>query len=174
MKSNIKNLLSFLLLFVLLATTLCACKSTGVVPPITIETTTATTTKEVIRDTIFKIEKDSSYYKAYLECVNGKVVLKPNTKPIEKPGKHLEPPKVNINDNVLTVDCEAEAFKKFAQWKDVYTKEHKQIIQKIPYPVERELTWWQETQIILGRILLLIAALFAVRFVYKNMYLKTL
>ncbi|PXY44521.1 hypothetical protein [Flavobacterium hydrophilum] len=145
--------------FVVLATTLVACKSSSVVPPTTTETTTTTTTKEVVRDTVFEVLQDSSYYKAYLECINGKVAIKQDVKPILTPGKNLEPPKVNLKDNVLTVDCKAEAIKLFAQWKDVYTKEHKQITQKIPYPVEKELTWWQKTQMILGDIFLVIIGL---------------
>jgi hypothetical protein len=159
---KITQFLSLLFLFVLLATTLSSCKSAGVVPPATTDTTTAITTKEVIHDTIFQTEKDSSYYKAYLECVNGKVVLKEATEPIVKPGKYLEPPKVNLKDNILTVDCKAEAQKIFAQWKDTYTKEHQQIIKRIPYPVETPLSWWQKTEIILGRIFLGILVLLVV------------
>lgn len=168
MKSKFKNLLSFLFLFVLLATTLFACKSTGVVPPTTIKTTTETTTKEVVRDTIFKVEKDSSYYKAYLECVNGKVALKLDTEPIEKPGKHLKPPKVNLQDNVLIVNCESEAYRLFAQWKDIYIKEHRQTTQNTPYPVQREFTWWQKTQIILGRVFLVLLVIFIIAVVIRK------
>jgi hypothetical protein len=159
---KLKNLLSFLFLFCLLATTLVACKSSGVVPPTTTETTTSTTTETVVRDTVFAVQKDSSYYKAYLECINGKVVVKTTTEPIVKAGKHLEPPKVNIKDNVITVDCLSEAYKLFAQWKDVYIKEHKSEIKRIPYPVIQPLSWWQNTQIILGRIFLGILIVFAI------------
>lgn len=159
---KITHFLSLLFLFVLLATTLSSCKSAGVVPPATTDTTTEVTTKEVIHDTIFQTEKDSSYYKAYLECVNGKVVLKQATKPIVKPGKHLKPPKVNLKDNILTVNCKAEAQKLFAQWKDTYIKEHQQIIKRIPYAVEKPPSWWQKTQINLGRIFLGILVLIAI------------
>jgi hypothetical protein len=162
MKSKLKYILSALFLFILLVTTLSACKSSSVVPPATTQTTTTIITKEVVRDTAFNIPKDSSFYKLYLECLNGKVVLKQNTKPIATPGKHLEPPKVNLKDNVLTVDCKTEAFKLFAKWKDVYTKEHQQIIKKIPYPVPINLSWWQQTQIIFGRIFLTLIALFII------------
>jgi hypothetical protein len=167
MKSKFKNLLSFLLLFVLLATTLCACKSAGVVPPTIIETT-QTTTKEVIRDTVFQVEKDSSYYKAYVECVNGKAVLKTDKKTTSTPGKNLEPPKVSLEDNVLVVDCVYAANKLFAEWKDVYIREHRQIIKEIHYPVPQELSWWQKTQIILGRIFLTLLAILIILIVIKK------
>ncbi len=156
---KIAHFLSFLFLFVLLATTLSSCKSTSVVPPATTETTQTVTIKEVIRDTIFETQKDSSYYKAWLECKDGKVILTPNPSPKErgaaaKAGKYLKTPKVVVQDNILTVDCEAEAQKLYAQWKDTYIKENVQNIKKIPYPVEKTLTWWQKTQIILGRLFL--------------------
>lgn len=153
---KIPHPLSFLLFFVLLATTLSSCKSTSVVPPATTETTKTVTIKEVVRDTIFETKKDSSYYKAWLECKDGKVILSANNgfKPIGKKGNYLKLPKVDVQDNILTVNCEAEAQKLFAQWKDTYTQENTQTIKKIPYPVEKPLTWWQKTEIILGRFFL--------------------
>ncbi|MNF51769.1 hypothetical protein D3C85_112970 [compost metagenome] len=168
MKQSIVKSMLCVLFFVVLATTLVSCKSTSVVPPTTTEKTITTTIKEVIHDTIFQTEKDSSYYKAYLECVNGKVVITKDKKPVAKPGKHLEPPKVNLQDNILTIDCKAEAQKMFAKWKDVYIKEHQQDIQKIPYPVPLELSWWQYTQIILGRLFIVIAFLIGLVFAFKN------
>lgn len=165
---KLKNLLSFLFLFCLLVTTLVSCKSTGVVPPTTTETTNTTTKTEVVRDTTFEIPKDSSYYRAYLECVNGKIALKEKTLPLSIKGNYLKPPKVNIKDNILTVDCEAEAQKLFAQWKDVYIKEHQQIIQKIPYPVPAQFSWWEQTQIILGRIFIALVILLGLGFAFKN------
>lgn len=164
---KITNFLSFLFLFVLLATTLSSCKSASVVPPATTETTKTITIKEVVRDTVFKTEKDSSDYKAYLECVNGKVAVKQNTQPIIKSGKFLQPPKVSLKDNILIIDCKAEAQKLFAQWKDIYIKENAQIIKKIPYPVETPLSWWQNTEIILGRIFLGLILIFTILGVLK-------
>jgi len=164
---KITHFLSFLFLFVLLATTLSSCKSASVVPPATTETNDTITIKEVIRDTVFETKKDSSYYKAYLECVNGKVVVKQDTKPIIKSGKFLQPPKVSLKDNILTIDCKAEAQKLFAQWKDTYTKEHKSTIQRIPYPVEQPLSWFQKTEIILGRIFLGLILIFTIVGVLK-------
>jgi len=164
---KITHFLSFLFLFVLLATTLSSCKSTSVVPPATTETIKTVTIKEVIRDTVFEIKPDSSYYKAYLECVNGKVVVKQDAKPIIKSGKFLQPPKVSLKDNILTIDCEAEAQKLFYQWKDVYRENMKSVIQKIPYPVEKPLSWWQKTEIVLGRIFLGLIVIFTALGVLK-------
>ena len=171
---KLKLLFSFLFLFVVLATTLSSCKSASVVPPTTTETTKTITIKEVVRDTVFKTEKDSSYYKAYLDCVNGKVVIKSALTPkggiTTKAGSYLKPPKVVVHDNILTVDCNAEAQKLFAKWKDTYITENAQTIKQIPYPVETPLTWWQKTEIILGRIFLGLIVLFTTLGVLK--YLK--
>ncbi|GIZ10281.1 hypothetical protein [Flavobacterium sp. UMI-01] len=165
---NLKNLLSVLVLFCLLATTLSSCKSSSVVPPTTTETTTTTNVTTVIRDTVFEIQKDSSYYKAYVECINGKPVINQKEKVESKKGAYLQPPKVNLKDNILTVDCTAEAQKLFAQWKDVYIKENKSTIEKVPYPVPAEFSWWEKTQIILGRIFIGIAVLLGLGFAFKN------
>lgn len=157
----------FVLFFVVLATTLVACKSASVVPPTTTETITTKTVKEIIRDTIFLTKKDSSYYKAYIECVNGKpVISKPKME--TRKGNHLQPPKVDLKDNVLTINCFAEAQKLFYQWKDIYIKEHQQIIQKVPYPVPADLSWWQQIQIVLGRIFLFLAVLLGIGIAVKN------
>lgn len=165
---NLKNLLSVLFLFCLLVTTLSSCKSSSVVPPTTKETTTTTDVTTVVRDTAFEVPKDSSFYRAYIECVNGKPVISQKTKVESKKGAYLQPPKVNLKDNILTVDCTAEAQKLFAQWKDVYTKENKSTVEKVPYPVPANLSWWQNTQIILGRILIGLALLVGLGFAFKN------
>ncbi|AOW09516.1 hypothetical protein [Flavobacterium gilvum] len=154
--------------FVVLATTLVACKSTSVVPPTTTQTNSTVTVKEIIHDTVFEVKKDSSYYEAYLECVNGKVVINQPSKVKTKKGSYLKPPKVEIKDNMLKVDCEAEAQKLFAQWKETYINKVIEVIQKHPYIVEKELSWWQKTQIILGRIFLFIAFLLGLGFVLRN------
>ena len=156
------------LFFVVLATTLVACKGSSVVPSTTIDSTVTKTIKEVVRDTAFEIPKDSSYYKAYLDCINGKVVLKQNTVPVSKKGAYIEPPKVNLKDNILTVDCTAEAQILFAQWKDIYTTELQKTIKQVPYPVPAELSWWQKTEIILGRIFIGVLVLLGLGFAFKN------
>ena len=144
-----------MLFLFLLATTLVACKSTSVVLPTT--TTDSTTTKTVtvkIHDTVFRTEKDSSYYKAYLECVNGKVQFNKDRIPVQHSGKYLQAPKVSLKGQVIYVDCEARAQELFANWKDTYIATHQAVIKHEPYPVPLQLTWWQTTEIWLGRIFL--------------------
>ena len=156
---QIQHLLA-LVLFVLLSTAFTACKSTSAVLPT--KTTDSTTTKIVtteIHDTVFKTQKDSSYYKAYIECVNGKPVIIQKSKDESHKGKYVAVPKVNLTDSQLRVDCEVAAQEYFAKWKDTYIKEHKQITIRIPYPVETPLSWWQHTRIIAGNVFLSLLAL---------------
>lgn len=160
---QLKNILTALFLFALLATVLVACKSSSAVLPTTVPTPTIdTTTKKVVvvklHDTIFKTQKDSSFYKAYIECINGKPVINSSSVTSLK-GKNVNVPNVNLKDGQLNVDCQVEAQKLFAQWKDQYTSTHQQIIKKNPYPVQIPLTWWQATQIKLGKVFLLLLVL---------------
>lgn len=107
---------------------------------------------ETLHDTVFLIEADTSLYRAYLECLDGKVVIKEVIE--SKPGKNLEVPKAKIDGNILQVDCEARAHELFAQWKSKHTS--KTITKQVPVYIKTPLTFWQELQIWCGRIMLLI------------------
>lgn len=167
MKKNIKGLLSFLFLLVVLVGTFSACKSTNVPLPTNSQTNTKVDTKILLRDTIFKTEKDSSFYKAWLECQDGKVVISPKSKVETLKGRNLKPPKVKIKENYLTVDCEAEAQKLFAQWKDVYRLENKNTALTNTVLVEKKLTWWQKFQIWCGRVFMLLVLYWIIKLLLK-------
>lgn len=166
MKNSIKSTLRlFYFCFLFLAIgTLVSCKSKSVPLPEVTEVNTITK-KEIVRDTVFLTKKDSSYYSAWLECVNGKVQIK--GKPVSTPGKHLNPPKVEIKDNQLKVDCTAEAQRLFAQWKDTYTTNHKQTTLTKTVYVEKQLTWWQKFRIFCGSLFLIIGLSKLVLFLIK-------
>jgi hypothetical protein len=164
---KIKSLLSLLFLFVVLVGTLVGCKTASVLPPTIIEKTNTITKKEVIHDTVFETKKDSSYYKAWLECQDGKVVIKGKSQKAK--GKYLEPPRVIIKDNYIKVDCYSESQKLFAKWKDTYIKEHNQTTITITntVEVERKLTWWQKLQIWAGGIFLTLLLLIIIASVLR-------
>jgi hypothetical protein len=167
MKKNIKGLLSFLFLLVVLVGTFSACKSTSVPLPTNSQTNTEVDTKILLRDTIFKTQKDSSYYRAWLECQEGKVVISQKGKVETIKGRNLKPPKVQIKENYLTVDCEAEAQKLLAQWKDVYRLEKQTTTLTNTVLVEKELTWWQKFQIWCGRVFMLLVLYWIIKLVLK-------
>lgn len=79
--------------------------------------------KEIVRDTIFKIEKDSAFYKAYIDCKDGVPKL---VNPQSKGGKNLQPPQVDLDKNGnLTIQVQTLAQELFKQWKEKHIKETK-------------------------------------------------
>jgi len=129
--------------------------SCGSTKPVVVknDTTTIKTITETVHDTIFKIEKDSSYYQALLDCQDGKVVVKNVTQ--SEPGRNLKSPKVRIENNKLEVDCEARAQELFAQWKSTHETELVFDTKQVPFTTNH-LTWWQETKIRLFWLFLII------------------
>jgi hypothetical protein len=162
MKFKQTIILAFLLLFIAVS-----CKSTKPVLPSNTNTVKTITITQVLRDTIFKVEKDSSYYKAWLKCQDNKIVIVKEKKSPTTASKLLQPPSVSIVDNVLQVDCEARAQELFFQWQEKFKEEVTQTEIRTPYPVERNLTWFQSLCIILGKGFLIIIAGSIILFILK-------
>lgn len=155
---NLKALCCFVL-FAILA----SCGSSK--PPIVTEKETIKTITETVRDTIFKIEKDSSYYNALLECQNGKVVIKQVVS--AESGRTLKSPKVRVENNQLLVDCEARAQELLAHYLD--TKEI--VVQTNTVTVEvNKLNFWQKQQIYLFRIIVIAGLLIGIGFYIKSKF----
>lgn len=150
MKNIIKGCFVFVLTIILVS-----CNSTK---PVVVknDTTTTKTITETVHDTIFKIEKDSSYYQALLDCQDGKVVVKNVTQ--SEPGRNLKSPKVRIENNKLEVDCEARAQELFAQWKSTHETDAIIITKEVPVETNH-LTWWQQTKIKLFWLFLIILSI---------------
>lgn len=122
------------------------------------------TITETLHDTVFKIAKDSSSYNALLDCINGKVILK-NVIQAE-PGRTLKSPRVRLDNNKLSVDCDLKEQELYAFWKSKQVKD----VQEKTITVTKfvnYLTFWQKVQIWLGRILLIALVFLLLRFVYK-------
>ena len=111
------------------------------------------TITETLHDTVFKIAKDSSSYNALLDCINGKVVLK-NVIQAE-PGRTLKSPRVRLDNNKISVDCELKEQELYAFWKSQQVKEV-EIKTVRTTEFTNVLTFWQKVQIWLGRIFLLV------------------
>jgi hypothetical protein len=123
------------------------------------------TITEMLHDTVFKIAKDSSSYNALLDCINGKVILK-NVIQAE-PGRTLKSPRVRLDNNKLSVDCNLKEQKLYAFWKSKQVKDIQEKTITITKFVNH-LTFWQKVQIWIGRLLVIALLLLTARFVYKN------
>jgi len=160
---KILNLISCLLLCLGL---LAGCKSKVNIPQSTIETTKDINVQNIQRDTVFKTLADSSYYEAWLKCVNGKVVVVDASTKASKNGK-LQNPKVNIKNNKITVGCQLEEQKLFAKWNEQHKTETITNTLRIPYPVPAEFTSWQSFQLWCGRIFLALMLLVLIGWIVK-------
>lgn len=133
-------------------------------PAATESKTHTITVTETVHDTVFRIEKDSSSYKALLACQNGKVVV---TNVIQaEPGRSLKSPRVRIDNNKLYVDCETRARELYAFWKSKQVKEVEIKTIRITKYIN-QLTFWQKLQIWLGRIFLVVMVYYIIKIVYK-------
>lgn len=150
----------YLVCCVVLVVSLAGCKSSAsVLPPTTIETTKTITETITVRDTVLVTKPDTSYYEAYIECVNGKAVLKPSK---ETKGNYLKAPAVKLTDNKLEVDCKAEAQELFLSWKEKYIKENATTKTTVPVAVKLPLTSLEIFQIYCGRLFLFLFLAFIV------------
>lgn len=136
--------------------------SCGSRKPLQPETITDTRfVKQIIRDTVLKVQADSTYYNAWIECVNGKPVLR-EPKPAksqeqsnqnQNPEKALQKPKVVLDENgKLTVECRKEMEQVKAQLTDYYEsrlKEHSK-----PVYIEKPFTWYYKILMWAGGIFL--------------------
>jgi len=162
MMNHLKRLV-FLFFSVLV---LVSCKSPK--PVLSEEKTKTITIKETVHDTVFKIQKDSSSFKALLECQNGKVVVKNVTQ--AEPGRTLKSPKVRLENNKLNVDCELKEQELYARWKS-QQKNETEVKTINTTKFVNYLTFWQKVQIWLGRIFLVVLVYYVLRFVRRFYHL---
>lgn len=141
---------------------------------------------ETVKDTVLVVKKDSSYYKAYIDCVNGKPVLvqsqkqitdyntknpdqKANT-PKSVAGRTMKSPAVNLENGLLSVDCTKEAEKLFITWKEKYIQES--LITSKPIYIDKPLTNFEQVKMTLGSVvvwlLVVLVVVFGLRFLISK------
>lgn len=138
---------------------LVACKTKQPLEPVTIEKVKTIT--KIERDTIIRTEADSSYYFAYVDCVDGKPILREPKKnpaaPKSKAGKNLQIPNVKLTGNQLEVDCVKEAQDLFLKWQETYISENTKT--SIPVYIEKPFKWYHKTLMWIGGIFLALSAI---------------
>lgn len=174
-----KNILTFIFSFFLMGNLflLSSCKS-KYLPEIKEITKTIET---IQRDTILTTKVDSTFYEAYINCVNGEPVLvepkfeKQETRDKKQDGKlHLN---VKLRDGKLQVDCKKEAEKLFFSWKEQYRKEViKMLEQQKPQVIVKPLTKFQKVKIWIGNAVIwligLVSVAYFIRFIIRKYFLK--
>lgn len=145
------------------ASLLTSCKPRSLPSEKEVVTITKTIT-EVKRDTIVKVESDSSFYEAFIECQNGKPILlhrsnfgNENDSYKITAGKNLQPPTVNLSDaGKLKISCQYLANQLKVTLKEKQILESKLSEKTITPPleyIEKQLSWWQKLWLTLGKIL---------------------
>ncbi len=131
--------------------------------------------KEIVRDTIFKIEKDSAFYKAYIDCKDGVPIL--TSPPTPKGGAKgiIKPLQVDLDKNGnLTIKAETIAQELFHKWKEKYIKENvpKPIyVDKIVYK-DTPFTWYHKALMYIGGISLFVVGISLLFTFFKPKFLR--
>lgn len=114
---------------------------------------------ETLRDTVVRIEADSSLLRALVECDSlGQAHLRELAE--YRAGNRLPPPKVSIRDNVLTATASVDSMAIYLTLKDRFTESTKIEREVVTQTVEvNRLTWWQTLWMRAGQILTAAAAL---------------
>ena len=130
-----------------------SCGSRKPAEPLIIENTKTLEKEVVVRDTIVLTPKDSVRTIVKIDCPEGG---KPKIQTLVqgKKGKILQPPKLTLQGNQLTIDCKAEAEKLALKLYDKYVKEHetKTNVQYIEKPFE----WYHSALMYFGGLSLLL------------------
>lgn len=124
------------------------------------------TVTEVRRDTVVKVKSDSSYYSAWIDCVNGKPIINTDKTTEIKAGAYMKAPSVKIkNDGQLSVNCESlEQQLKFEITERQILEERlkEKIIVPAPKIIKEKipLTFWQELWIRMGKLSAIICLIY--------------
>ncbi len=139
-------------LIVTIALFMTSCKAKKEVNRITIVRTEKVL--ETVRDTVVNVQADSASIKALLECDSvGNVLLKRIAE--YEAGKHVNPPKLDIRDNVLTAKVKVDSF-------GIYMTFLERYVERTDFTESREkeivyvnrLTGWQKFRVRLGDCML--------------------
>lgn len=130
-----------------------SCGSRKPAEPLIIENTKTLEKEVVVRDTIVLTPKDSVRTIVKIDCPEGG---KPKIQTLVqgKKGKVLQPPKLTLQGNQLTIDCKAEAEKLALKLYDKYVKEH-ETKTNVQY-IEKPFKWYHSALMYFGGLSLLL------------------
>ena len=117
------------------------------------------------RDTTIYEEPDKAWLKGWLECDSaGQVLLRELE--IER-GRNITPHIKIVNDTIY-VECKTDSLELLLKLRDQMIMELQQSKTIETVEVEKQLTWWQETQIKMGRLFLIVITVLLIITVIKQ------
>ena len=158
MKTKILTALSICFVFVLMVSCISRKPERQTLPePIVIENIKTVEKETIVRDTIFRTEKDSALYEAYIKCRDGKATL---TKPLSQKGENKGKifANVSITDNRLTLKVEKPPEELRTKIIEKQTKETqpKMVYVEKPIYIEKPFAWYHKALMWVGGIFILI------------------
>lgn len=117
------------------------------------------------RDTTIYEQPDIAWLKGWLECDSvGQVLLRELE--IER-GRNITPQIKIVNDTIY-VECKTDSLERLLKIRDLEIKMLKEMQTEVVVEVEKELSWWETTQMKMGRLFLIVIAVLVIITVIKQ------
>lgn len=117
------------------------------------------------RDTTIYEQPDIAWLKGWLECDSvGQVLLRELE--IER-GRNITPHIKIVNDTIY-VECKTDSLSRLLKIRDLEIKMLKEMQTEVVVEVEKELSWWETTQMKMGRLFLMVIAVLVIITVIKQ------
>lgn len=117
------------------------------------------------RDTTIYEQPDIAWLKGWLECDSvGQVLLRELE--IER-GRNITPHIKIVNDTIY-VECRTDSLERLLKIRDLEIKMLKEMQTEFIVEVEKELSWWETTQMKMGRLFLIVIAVLVIITVIKQ------
>lgn len=137
---------------ILIALLLASCRTPRVITAESRQTQTdSIVIRETIRDTTVIVEADSSMISALVECDSmGRAYIRQLT--AYRSGERLQPPKITIEDNILTATATADSLNIKIQLLERQIESHKAKSEvRVEFVEVNRPTWWQQLWIKIGK-----------------------
>lgn len=131
----------------------------------TIQTSDSIRIIERWRDTTIYEQPDKAWLKGWLECDSvGQVLLRELE--IER-GRNITPHIKIVNDTIY-VECKTDSLERLLKIRDLEIKMLKEMQTEVVVEVEKELSWWETTQMKMGQLFMIAIAVLIIITVIKQ------
>lgn len=131
----------------------------------TIQTSDSVRIIERWRDTTIYEQPDKAWLKGWLECDSvGQVLLRELE--IER-GRNITPHIKILNDTIY-VECKTDSLERLLKIRDLEIKMLKEMQTEVVVEVEKELSWWETTQMKMGQLFMIAIAVLIIITVIKQ------